>query len=81
MEWTSGLVMLKAWAYQFTTKGEGSWPAYTANHCHVDFSDTTDVIKILFNGGFSRDGIHSILPNNTDLFTIYNTDGTTIPSS
>lgn len=70
MEWTSGLVMLKAWGYPFTTDGEGTSPWYNENHCHVNFPETTHVIKILFNGGIWLDGVHSILPTDTDFFTI-----------
>ena len=67
MEYTSGLVMLKAWVYRFSTIGEDM---NAQNHCRANFPSTTHVIKVLFSGGFTRDGVHSLLPTDTSFFTI-----------
>lgn len=67
MSYESGLVMLKAWAFEFTMKGEGE---LMENHCRVDWPATTHVIRILFNGGPSKDGIHPLLPSDTSFFSI-----------
>jgi len=77
MEYTSSLVMLKAWVYKFSTIGEDM---SAQNHCQVNFRTTTHVIKILFNGGFTRDGVHSLLPTDTSLFTINLKDGRILTS-
>jgi len=81
LEWTSGLVMLKAWGFAFTTEGEGVGPWYKENHCHVNFPETTHVVKVLFNGGVSLDGVHSILPTDTDFFTINKENGDELDST
>ena len=66
MSYESGLVMLKAWMYPFTEKGETS-----NNHCRNDFPSTTHVIKVMFNGGISKDGYHPMIPSDTRLFNIF----------
>lgn len=73
MSYNSGLVMLKAWMYPFTEKGETA-----ENHCRIDFPSTTHVIKILFNGGVSVDGYHPLIPSDTRFFTIYKPRGQTV---
>ena len=75
MSYESGLLMLQAWAYPFTEKGEGT---QIENHCRIDFPLTTHVIKVLFNGGFTKDGIHPLLPSDTSLFTVYLPRGKTL---
>lgn len=55
--------MLKAWMYAMpgdTEKGDTA-----GNHCKIDFPSTTHVIKILFNGGVSKDGYHPLIPSDT----------------
>lgn len=73
MAYDSGLVMLKAWMYPFTEKGETD-----LNHCRNDFPSTTHVIKILFNGGFTTDGIHPLVPDDTRFFTVMKSRGETL---
>lgn len=75
MSYESGLVMLKAWAFEFTEKGESE---DITNHCRVDFPLTTHVIRILFNGGPTKDGIHPLLPSDTSFFTILLPRGRTL---
>ena len=69
LAYDSGLVMLKAWMYPFTTKGEydlnKSLNANSENHCRVNFPSTTHVIKVMFNGPVSKDGYHPIIPTDT----------------
>lgn len=57
--------MLKAWMYPITQRGETA-----LNSCTVDFPSTTHVIKVMFNGGFTIDGIHPLVPDDTRFFTI-----------
>lgn len=76
MSYDSGLVMLKAWAYKFTENGEGTSPG--ANHCKTLFPTTTHVIKVLFNGGMTKDGIHPLIPTDTSLFTVIMKRGKTL---
>jgi len=57
--------MLKAWMYPFTTKGETA-----ENHCRVDFPSTTHVIKVMFNGGVSVDGLHPLIPSDVRFFSV-----------
>jgi len=73
MSYESGLVMLKALMYEFSERGEG-----LENHCRNEFPATTHVIKILFNGGFTINGIHPLLPSDTSLFTIMKARGETL---
>jgi hypothetical protein len=73
LSYNSGLVMLKAWMYPFTEKGDTAM-----NHCRNDFPSTTHVIKILFNGGISTDGIHPLIPSDTRFFTIMKSRGRTL---
>jgi len=65
LAYESGLVMLKAWMYPFTTKGETA-----ENHCRVDFPSTTHVIKVMFNGGVSVDGLHPLIPSDVRFFSV-----------
>jgi len=73
MAYDSGLVMLKAWMYPFTEKGETD-----LNHCRNDFPSTTHVIKIMFNGGMTIDGIHPLVPDDTRFFTVMKPRGETL---
>lgn len=59
--------MLRAWLFEFSTLGEGEM---FPNHCGIEFPATTHVIKILFNGGFTKNGIHPLVPSDTSLFTV-----------
>jgi hypothetical protein len=62
MSYQSGLVMLKAWMYAMpgaTEKGDTA-----GNHCKIDFPSTTHVIKVMFNGGISKDGYHPLIPSD-----------------
>jgi hypothetical protein len=67
LSYEGGLVMLKAWMFPFSDKGENE---LTPNHCRVDFPSTTHVIKIMFNGEVTTDGYHPIIPSDTRLFSI-----------
>jgi hypothetical protein len=73
LSYESGLVMLKAWMYPFTTKGETA-----ENHCRIDFPSTTHVIKILFNGGVSVDGKHPLIPSDVRFFSVLKTRARTL---
>lgn len=48
----------------------GEWTGDWANHCHVNFKDTTHVIKVLFSAPVSKNGVHPYLPSDTQMFTI-----------
>lgn len=76
MSYESGLVMLKAWAYEFTELGEQD-----NNHCQLDFPLTTHVIKILFNAGMTKDGLRPLLPTDRDLFTVLKARGEVLLSN
>lgn len=65
--------MLKAHGFKFTTRGESA-----DNHCRVGFPATTHVIRIMFNGGMTKDGIHPLLPNDTSYFTVLMKRGKTL---
>lgn len=65
--------MLKAWAYEFSEVGETA-----KNHCRVDFPSTTHVVKILFNGQITKDGIHPLVPSDTSYFTVMKARGATL---
>lgn len=62
--------MLKAWGYEFSLVGEDLHSGWE-NHCRVRFPETTHVVKVMINGGPSKDGIHSLLPTDIDIFTIW----------
>ena len=70
--------MLKSWIYEFSTVGEST---RYVNHCQTLFPETSHVIKILFNGGFTKNGVHPLIPTDTDLFTIFLKDGSTLKST
>jgi len=65
MSYTSPPVMLQAWAYEFSDLGEQH-----NNHCQKEFPTTTHVIKVLFSGPFTKNGVHALLPTDRDFFTI-----------
>lgn len=71
MSYESGLVMLKAWGYPYSYVGEDA-----KNDCWYNFPATTHVIKILFNGGMTKNGIHPLVPSDTSFFTIFKKRGT-----
>lgn len=75
MSYESGLVMLKAWMYKYTPVGDTA-----KNGCMVDFAERKPnwVIKIMFNGGVSKDGYHPLIPSDTEVFTIMKKRGQTI---
>lgn len=79
LEYTSGIVMLKAWAHKFSTTGEDLSEGFV-NHCHVNFPGTTHVIKILFSGGVTKNGVWSLLPSDTQIFQVIRTGGDAIPA-
>lgn len=65
MSYEAGPVMLKSWLYPITQKGETA-----ENSCTVDFPSTTHVIKVMFNGPVTTDGIHALLPSDTRFFNV-----------
>lgn len=73
MAFNSPEVMLHSWGFEFSLVGEDLNSGY-ANHCRVRFPDTTHVVRLLINGGASKNGIHSLLPNDIDMFTIWKAD-------
>lgn len=73
MSYESGLVMLKAWMYPYTNKGETA-----ENDCRKDFPSTTHVIKVMFNGGISTDGYHPLIPSDTRFFNVVKSRGRTL---
>lgn len=38
------------------------------------------MIKVIFNGGMTSDGVRSLLPSDTDMFTLTNKDGQDVSS-
>jgi hypothetical protein len=65
---------LRAWAYKLDAASAagmlGEWTGSYANHCHINFKDTTHVIKVLFSAPVSKNGVNPYLPTDTQIFTI-----------
>mmetsp|Transcript_7273 Transcript_7273/g.19039 ORF Transcript_7273/g.19039 Transcript_7273/m.19039 type:complete len:423 (+) Transcript_7273:561-1829(+) len=81
LEYTSGLVILRAYAFPFSTRGEVLAGRNYPNHCRVNFPQTTHVIKLLMNGGATLDGVHSFLPSDTSIFDVGLRDGQVLDSA
>lgn len=64
--------MLMSYGYPFSVDGEDMSEEFQ-NHCRVLFPETTHVIKILFSGAATKDGVESLLPTDQGLFTVYST--------
>jgi hypothetical protein len=84
LSWESGCRLLDARLEAFSTAGEtlhgsifkgGLFP----NHCHVNFLASTHRLRLLWNGGVSRDGRHEILPTDTHLFRVADLSGAALP--
>ena len=87
--WDNGVQLLDARLEPFSTSGEtlkdplfppqlhGRFP----NHCQVNFPATTHRIRLLFNGGVTHDGTHSLTPDNTDFFRIKDARGAALPAA
>merc|ERR1712032_676186 len=41
------------------------------NNCQELFESTTHVIRVTFSGGVSRDGVNSLTPESTDIFSLH----------
>lgn len=57
--------MLQAWGYEFTDLGEQH-----KNHCRRQYPTTTHVVKVLFSGPPTTDGVHPLTPEDVALFTV-----------
>lgn len=70
--------MLKAMSY--ATIGAADVGDTENNFCQIDFPGSSHVIKVIFNGGMTSDGVRSLLPSDTDMFTLTNKDGQDVSS-
>eukprot|EP00658_Telonema_sp_P-2_P043799 TRINITY_DN31698_c0_g1_i1.p1 TRINITY_DN31698_c0_g1~~TRINITY_DN31698_c0_g1_i1.p1 ORF type:complete len:232 (+),score=27.07 TRINITY_DN31698_c0_g1_i1:334-1029(+) len=72
--------LIQADVLQFSTTGEtthggvvhgGVYP----NHCQHLYPTTTHRVRLVLNGGATLDGVHPVLPNQTDLFELISSSG------
>ena len=87
--WENGAQLLDARLEPFSTSGEtlkdplfppqlrGRFP----NHCQVNFPTTTHRLRLLWNGGITHDGSHSLTPDNTDFFRVKDASGAALPAA
>ncbi len=71
--------MVQAQISTFSDDGEAGaepiLPKVYPNHCGKLFPSVTHRLRIVLNGGGTLDGVHSVLPNATDLFEILDNTG------